>query len=120
MESEDMNMFTFLDLLVVVFMVVAASGLLAVSLMFLMKKPAVRRVCFYIAAVLALYTGYIGIRIGGSLFPVQSAVGIAVGIAAIAALIMERRGKGSEKKFMAARITTAAALLIGFVNAFFL
>ena len=46
MESEDMNMFTFLDLLVVVFMVVAASGLLAVSLMFLMKKPAVRRVCF--------------------------------------------------------------------------
>ncbi len=113
-------MFTFLDLLVVVFMVVAASGLLAASLMFLMKKPAARRICFYIAAVLTLYTGYIGIRIGGSLFPAQSAVGIAVGIAAIAALIMERRGKGSEKKFMAARITAAAALLIGFVNAFFL
>ena len=41
-------------------------------------------------------------------------------VAAIAALIMEHRGKENEKKFMAARITAAAALLIGFVNAFFL
>ena len=113
-------MFTFLDLLVVVFMVVAASGLMASCLMFLTKKPVLRKVCFYIASALALYVGYVGVRIGGSLFPVQSAIGIAVGIAAIAAVVMTLTGKGNEKKFMAARIIAAAALVIGIVNAFLL
>ncbi|MBQ4649308.1 MAG: hypothetical protein IJB73_01260 [Firmicutes bacterium] len=113
-------MFTFLDLLVVVFMVIAASGLLASCLMFLTKKPVLRKACFYITSALALYVGYVGVRIGGSLFPVQSAAGIAVGIAAIAAVVMALTGKENEKKFMTARIIAAAALVIGIVNAFLL
>ena len=44
-----MNMLlTSLDLLVIVFMVLASVSLLALSLMFLVRNPRIKKVCFYI------------------------------------------------------------------------
>ena len=113
-----MNMFTFLDLLVVVFMVLAALGLMAVCLMFLVRKPIVRKVCFYMTVALSVFAAYAGMRIGGSLFPTQTAVAVIAGLAGIAALVFERLSKGDEKKFLFSRILSAAALVVGMVNAF--
>ena len=83
-------MFTFLDLLVVVFMVLAASSLLALCLMFLVRSPKIKKVCFYIVVALGVYAASIGIRIGWPLFPGQVVVGVAAGVASVAALVLER------------------------------
>ena len=60
---------TSLDLLVIVFMVLASVSLLALSLMFLVRNPRIKKVCFYIVALLGIYMGYVGFRIGSGLFP---------------------------------------------------
>ena len=99
-------------------MVISVSSLLVLCLMFLTKKPAIRKACFFIASAITLYVGYVGVRIGGPLFPIQSAVGIMAGIAAIAAVVLTLIGKGKEKKFLTARIMSSAALVIGLFNAF--
>ena len=112
-------MMNFLDLLVVSFMALLAVGLLAICLMFLTKKPVVQKASLYVAAALALYTAAMGAYIGSTaMFASQAALGVAAGVAAIAAVVLERVSKGDEKKFLAARIVAAAALVIGTLNAF--
>ena len=111
-------MLTFLDLLVVVFMVLAALSLLAMCLMFLVKKPIVRKVCFYMVVALGIYAATVGVRIGTSLFPAQTAVAVLAGGASIVAFVMERRSKNDEKKFLVARIIASVALVVGICNAF--
>ena len=111
-------MLTFLDLLIVVFMVLAAASLLALCLMFLVRNPKVQKVCLFITAALGSYTAYIGIRIGGLFFPVQAFIGIAVGLASITAVVLALLARDSRKKFLIARILAAAALVIGIANAF--
>lgn len=113
-----MNMFTSLDLLVIVFMIIVAVGLLALSLMFLARRSVIKRVCFYIVTVLALYMAYVGIRIGLGMFPVQAAVGAFAGVASIAAVVLECKNRDPEKKSKAAYLIAAAALVIGVINAF--
>ena len=54
-----------LDLLVIVFMGLVAAGLLGLCLMFLVRNPRIKKICLIATSALALYTGYIGIRIGG-------------------------------------------------------
>jgi len=110
-------MLNFLDLLVIVFMVLAASSLLAVCLMFLVRNPKIKKGSFYVVVALGIYAASIGIRIGGSLFPMQMAVGVAAGAASIAALVLERMSRGNEKKRKLAYILAAAALAVGFMNA---
>lgn len=111
-------MLTFLDLLVVVFMILATVSLLALCLMFLVHKPIVRKVCFYIVEALGIYVATVGVRINGYMFPGQSVIAVLAGIACIAALVLERMSKGDEKKFLIARILSAAALVVGICNAF--
>ena len=110
-------MLNFLDLLVIVFMVLSALSLLVVCLMFLVRKPVIRKVCFYIVVALGVYAATIGVRIGTFLFPMQTAVAVAAGAASIAALVLERWYKGDDKKFLIARIMATAALIIGIFNA---
>jgi len=111
-------MLNFLDLLVVVAMVLVAVSLLALCLMFLVRNPRIKKVCFYIAAVLGVYAGSIGIRIGTSLFPVQTAVGVIAAAVSIAAIVLHVTAKGNEKKVKIAQLMAAAALIVGIVNAF--
>lgn len=111
-------MVTFLDLLVIVFLAVFVHGALLACLMFFVKNTKVRKISFYVVVALAIYCAYIGIRIGLSFVDMQCAVGAAVGIAAIASLVIERMYKGDEKKFMIARIISVASLAVGIINAF--
>lgn len=111
-------MLNFLDLLVVVFMVLSAVSLLALCLMFLVRNPRIKKICFYIVAALGIYAGSIGIRIGTFLFPVQTTVGVLAAAASIAAIVLVATSTGNEKKFKIARLMAAAALVVGMINAF--
>lgn len=107
-----------LDLLVIVFMVLASACLLALSLMFLVRNPRIKKVCFYIVAALGIYTGYVGFCIGSGLFPVQTAVGVIAAVAAIASIVLVVTGKNDERKFKIARLVAAGSLIVGMANAF--
>lgn len=111
-------MFTFLDLLVVVFLVVAALGLLSVCLMFLTRNRVIQRICIYVAAALGLFAGYASVETFGSLFPGQMMVGVALALVGVAAVVLERMSKGNEKMFNLARILAAVSAVLGIVNAF--
>lgn len=117
-ESEELNMINSLDLLVAVFLEVIALSLLALCLMFLIRKPIVRKVCFYIVVALGLFVAYGGARIGSVIFPMQTAMAVASGAACVAALVLERLYKNDGKKFLIARILASAALLLGIFNTF--
>ena len=110
-------MFTFLDLLIVVSLVLIAASLLALVLMFLIKNKTVKRVCFYIATALNLYVAYVGIRINWPEFFGQAVLAVVLAVVSVGAVVLERVKKDDEKMFLFARITSAAALAIGVVNA---
>ncbi len=111
-------MFTSLDLLVIVFMILAAATLLSLALMFLIRNKTAKRVFFYITSALGLYMSWVGFRIGfGGLFPIQMVVGVVTALACIGAFILERVSKGNDKMLLIARIISAAALVIALFNA---
>ncbi len=111
-------MFTSLDLLVIVFMVLAAVTLFSLCLMFLIRNKIVKRVFFYITSAIGLYLSWVGFRIGfGGFFPIQIIVGIVTALMCIGAFILERVSKGNEKLMLIARIISSAALVIALLNA---
>lgn len=112
-------MFTFLDLLVVVFMGLIVASLLAICLMFLAKKPRLKKVCFFIVAALGVYLGTVGIRIGSGFFPVQTAVGFLIMIPIAIAVVLNLRSKSSKKKFNISCLIAAGSLVIALLNAIF-
>ena len=109
---------TFLDLLIVVVLALAAVSLVAIVLMFLVKNDRVRRVCLWIVAVLGIYIGYVGIRINFPGFLSEVLLAAAMALTGIGAVVLERLSKGNEKRFLTARIMASAALLVGLLNAF--
>ena len=107
-----------MDLLVIVGMVLAASTLLSLCLMFLIKNKTAQRIIFYIVLVLALYMSWVGFYIGISgWFTAQISAAIFTAIMCVVTFIIERFSKGSDKKFLLARILAAATLVIAFTNA---
>jgi len=111
-------LFTSLDLLVIVFMGLAAAVLLSLVLMFALKNKTAQKVFFGIVSVLGLFTAWLGFAIGASgWFPEQIGGSVLVSLMVVGAFIMERLSKGNEKKFLWARLIAAAALAIGFFNA---
>ncbi len=113
-------MFTSLDLLIVVFMILAAVTLLSLCLMFFLKNKTAKRVFFYIATALVLYVSWVGFRIGiGGLFYGQIIMGIITANLGLSALFLDIFGKGSNRLFLIARIVSVASLVLAFVNAIF-
>jgi len=111
-------MFTSLDLLVVVFMIMAAMTVLSLCLMFLIRNKTAKKVFFYIVCAFALYTAYIGFRIGLSgYFQSQIAISFLTVIMVIGAVTLELLSKRNDKFSLYARVLSAAALMIGFANA---
>lgn len=110
-------MFTFLDLLIIVSLVLIAASFLSVVLMFLIKNKTVRRVCFYITVTLSLYIGYVGIRINWLGFEGQAILAGVLALVSIGALVLQLVKKDDDRMFLYARIAAAAALVIGAANA---
>ena len=108
-----------LDLLIIVFLAIAVIGLLSLALLFLSKKPIVRRISTFVLAGLSLFLAYGGIYIGITGFPFQVAVAVIAGIAAIVSVVLELAGK-SKKSDIFARIFSAAGLVLGMTAAFFI
>ncbi len=106
---------TMLDLLIIVVMALAAVSLAAMALMFLVRNEKVRRVCLYIVAALGIYLGYVGIRINYPGFYFQAVLAAVAALASVAAVVLSR---GNGKRFLAARVLAAVALVIGMLNAF--
>lgn len=110
-------MLTFLDLLVIVFMVLAAMSLLAVALMFLVRNEKVKRVCLFVTAALGVYVGSVSVRTMWLDAPLQMWLGIILGIVGVAAVVLELKAKDNAKLHKLARILAAAALVAGMINA---
>lgn len=108
-----------LDLLIIVFLAIAVIGLLSLALLFLSKKPIVRRISTFLLAGLSLFLAYGGIYIGITGFPFQVAVAAIAGIAAIVSVVLELAGK-NEKSGVYARILSVAGLVLGMAAAFFI
>ena len=117
-ESEVINMLTALDFLTLAFIGLSALSLLAVCLMFLVRKPVARKVCFYIVVILCIYIAYVGLYISSGFFLGQTIVAVIVGLTGIATVVLERLSNNDNKKFLIARILSAIALVIGMFNAF--
>lgn len=110
-------MLTSLDLLVIAFMALAALSLLSLCLMFLVKNKIVKRVCFYVVAVLGVYAASIAIRMGLGLFMDKLVLGILTGLMSVAAVVLDLLSKKYPKLSLIARILAAVALVVGFLNA---
>ena len=111
-------MTTFLDLLIVVVLALAAISLVAMVLMFLVKNRTVKRICLYIVAALGIYMGYVGLRILWPGFAGQVALAVLAALVSIGAVVLERLSRDSKAKFLTAQIMASASLIIGMLNAF--
>ena len=113
-------MFTYLDLLIVVVMALAAAGLLALALMYLIKNKTAQRVCLYIVAALGAYVGTVGFRINWLAFDFQAILAIVMALVCVGAVVLERIKKGDDKFFRMARVMATIGLVVGMANAFFI
>ena len=120
-ESEDFNMLTSLDYLVIAFMGLAALTILSLCLMFFIKNKIAKRIFFYTVLVTSLFLSYIGLYIGiTGWFTSQIVIGALTIPMAIGAFVYELISKGDEKKTRIAHIIGAAALVLAMANAFFI
>lgn len=110
-------MFTFLDLLLVVGMVLIASSLLCLVLMFAIRNKTVKRVFFYITVGLGLYIGYVGARINWLDFAGQMVIAVLLALVGVGALVLSLVRKNDDKAFLIARLMSGAALIAGVANA---
>lgn len=107
-----------LDLLVIVVMALAAVSLLAVALMFVLKNEKAKRVCLWLVSGLGVYLAYVGCRINWPGFVPQVVLAVLMGLAAIGAVVLERKCRENPKMQRIAHILSAAALFAGMFNAF--
>ena len=108
-------MLNHLDLLIIVFGVLVIVGVLALALMFFGKKAWQRRLGFFITTLLGIYVASVSVRVLSVMFPLQYALGIAMGALSAVAFVLEICGKGKRKVNM---LMGAVALIVGIVNAF--
>lgn len=105
-----------LDLLVILFLVAAVVTVLAICLLFLVKKPLVRRICLFFLAAVALYFAAMGAYIGRFVFVGQTVIALVLGAAAITAVVLELKGK-SEKTALISRLAVSASVVLAVLNA---
>lgn len=117
-ESEVIYMNTFLDLLVIVFMVLVTVSLFCICLMFLTRNLELKKISYYILSILCIYAGYIGIRIGDGLFLTQTIIGGIICMISIVTSTMILITKDYEQKFKVAQFIISITFIIGILNAF--
>ena len=107
-----------LDLIIIVFLGLVTLGLLSLCLMFMVKKPVVKKIAFYVAVILGLFICSVGLRIFLGSFPGQSLIAVLMGLTSIAAVVVERIGKNNEKMWKIARIMATVSVVVGTLNSF--
>lgn len=117
-ESEVIYMTTFLDLLVIVFIVLVTVSLFFICLMFLTRNLIIKKISYYILSILSIYAGYIGIRIGDGLFLAQTIIGGIICMISIFTSTMILITKDYEQKFKVAQFIISITFIIGILNAF--
>ena len=104
-----------LDMLIIVFGALVIVGVLALALMFFGKKSWQRRIGFFITTLLGIYVASVSVRVLSVMFPLQYALGIAMGALSAVAFVLEISGKGKRKVNM---LMGMVALIVGIINAF--
>ena len=117
-ESEEIYMTTFLDLLVIIFIVLVTVCLFCICLMFLTRNLKIKKISYYILSILCIYVGYIGIRIGDGLFLAQTIIGGIICMISIVTSTMILITKDYEQKFKVAQFIISITYIIGILNAF--
>lgn len=117
-ESEEIYMTTFLDLLVIIFIVLVTVCLFCICLMFLTRNLKIKKISYYILSILCIYVGYIGIRIGDGLFLAQTIIGGIICMISIVTSTMILITKDYEQKFKVAQFIISITFIIGILNAF--
>ena len=107
-----------LDLLVIVFMVLAALSFLALLLMFLIKNKIVRSVSIGLSTLVTVATAAFAVYVCGVDYLGQSVIGVLAALGAISAFVLDilNYKLKNDKIGLAARITSAAALVVGVIN----
>lgn len=96
------------------YLVIVAGGILAAGIALLVLLAVTkRRWPLYAAAGLGLYLGYVGLRINAPGFPVQCILAVALALAGVTAVVLERRDMGKVSRTLA-----ALSVLGGMMNAF--
>ena len=109
-------MFTSLDLLIIVVMILGGLAILALALMFLIKNNKAQKIFFGISLGLAGYLAYVGIRMGitGLTFQlIFGVLGLLIGIGSIVTAVFS---KNNNKLFLVARVMATVALTFGMLN----
>lgn len=109
---------TFLDLLVVAAVGLAAAGVLVLALMFLVPNERVRRVCLYAAAGLGAYLGYVGWRINALGTSGGGLLALVLALVGLGALVLERLWRQDPARQLIPRLAAAVSVLGGLANAF--
>ena len=117
-ESEVIYMTTFLDLLVIVFIVLVTVSLFCICLMFLTRNLIIKKISYYILSILSIYAGYIGSRSGDGLFLSQTIIGGSRCMIIMFTTTMILRTKDYEQQFKVAQFIISITFIIGILNAF--
>ena len=111
-------MFTNLDWLIIMFIILAIAGIASVLLMFLSKNSNIKSFCLYTAAILGIYAMYVSIRIFWPYYTGQLLIAIALGVMSIGAIVLKRAGGERSDYHMAARVMATLSCTGGLLNAF--
>lgn len=106
-----------LDMLVLVFIGMSTASLLAICMMFLMKKEIGKKIAFYFLSVQGMLISWMNAKMTPATYPTERALGWALGGLCVVALLLEVCGK-SEKYSKIARILVTVSVVLGMVNAF--
>ena len=104
-----------MDILIIVFIAIVGAAVLGLGLMFFGKKAWQRRTGFFITTLLGIYVASVSVRVLSVMFPLQYALGIAMGALSAVAFVLEISGKGKRKVNM---LMGMVALIVGIINAF--
>lgn len=109
-------MFTSLDLLIIVVMLLGVLAIISLVMMFLLKNKKAQKGFFYAGIALSSYLAYVGIRMGITGLTLQLVLGILGLLIVFGSILMLILSKNNNKLFLVARIMATVALTFGMFN----
>ncbi len=103
--------------LFIVFIMMASLGLGLIGVMLIVKKPAMKLVAVYAVAIFGLIIAWLSLTSAPSNFVFDRGIAIAIGLLAIAGIIVWHVGKGRTETI--AKALVAASVVLGLATLFF-